>query len=82
MNKYQVTINLVVEVEADTEDEAWYEAKHSIDYGHGDVVEEDIVECVVLEFRCAECHEDMDPYNDDCYDGAMCQKCEEEMEEQ
>ena len=71
MNKYQVTINLVVEVEADTEDEAWSEAKNSIDYGHGDVVEEDVIECVVLEFHCAECHEEMDPYNDDCYDGAM-----------
>ena len=82
MNKYQVTINLVVEVEADTEDEAWYEAKYSIDYGHGDVVEEDIVDCSLLELRCAECQEDMDPDKYDDYDSAMCQKCEKEMEEQ
>jgi hypothetical protein len=82
MNKYQVTINLVVEVDADTEDEAWYEAKHSIDYSHGDVVEEDVLECALLELRCAECQEDIDPDKYDHYDGVLCQKCEEELEEE
>lgn len=82
MNKYQVTINLVVEVDAETEGEAWSEAKESIDYSHGEVIEESVTECVVLEFHCAECHQELDPYEDDCHDGALCQKCEEEMEEE
>lgn len=82
MNRYQVTINLVVEVEAETEDEAWSEAKESIDYSHGEVIEECVTECVVLEFHCAKCCQELDPYKDNCHDGALCQKCEEETEEE
>jgi hypothetical protein len=82
MSTYQITINLVVEVEADSEGDACYEAKHSIDYGYGEVVEEDILEVALLELRCCECSDSLDPdkYND--HDGVVCQKCEEELSEE
>lgn len=81
MSKYQVTIYLVVEVEADTQDEACSEAKHSIDYNHGDVIEEDIHNCELLELRCTECCEEMDMGMYDEHD-RYCQECEEAMSEE
>lgn len=80
MNKYQVTINLVVEVEADTEDEACQNAGDCIDYERGDVVEEDIMSCELLELRCCECDEELDPDEYGCYDEVLCHDCESKLE--
>lgn len=52
MGKYQVTINLVVEVEADDEEQACYNAKQAIDYYVDEaceVVEDGVLDVVTID---------------------------------
>lgn len=83
MNKYQVTINLVVEVEADTEEQAQYDALLSVDHYQNEVVEEDVLDCELLEFRCAECNTELDVEDYTFHDhmpfgGVVCPECDEQ----
>lgn len=78
MNKYQVTINLVVEVEADTEEQARYDALLSVDHYQNEVVEEDVVDWELLEFRCAECDTELDEDDYTHTEGVLCPECEEQ----